>query len=290
VADAGSPEVPARLISAMRAGSRTMQLAPPQGDPVDPAWFISWQSVPSRPFCAGGSSRARKADLAEIRLPIGAGDRAVRARCGACGVTPAQVHQRPPPGRSGTAEVFPIKGDEKGKQGARGMPLRLSGLGGPQFCGVVGQTLGQNAAAHTMDWRSLAQGRIARSAVGGGQRPASSNWRSRRLKAGAQPPGASPLLSSSSSTQWLGQIDAPIYSPTRNYRSHVETGSSHRFLAGLQLNKYRNLNRRPRLQDSQIIPHVQAEVGKPKKSCPWIHLCEGGESLAGGANQRLAAA
>jgi hypothetical protein len=70
--------------------------------------------------------------------------------------------------------------------------------------------------------------------------------------------GINPLLKQFFNQVAAGQIDGAYLLTTKNYRSHVNRQQFIRFLAGLQLNKYRNLKSgRPRLQDDQIILTVK---------------------------------
>jgi len=65
--------------------------------------------------------------------------------------------------------------------------------------------------------------------------------------------GINPLIKQFFTQVASGQIDGAYLLTTKNYRSHVNRTQFIRFLAGLQLNKYRNLKSgRPRLQDDQI--------------------------------------
>ena len=67
-----------------------------------------------------------------------------------------------------------------------------------------------------------------------------------------------PLLKQFFTQVASGRIDAAYLLTTKNYRSHVNRQQFIRFLAGLQLNKYRNLKSgRPRLQEDQIILTVK---------------------------------
>ena len=67
-----------------------------------------------------------------------------------------------------------------------------------------------------------------------------------------------PLLKQFFNQGAAGQIDGAYLLTTKNYRSHVNRQQFIRFLAGLQLNKYRNLKSgRPRLQEDQIILTVK---------------------------------
>jgi hypothetical protein len=70
--------------------------------------------------------------------------------------------------------------------------------------------------------------------------------------------GINPLLKQFFTQIAAGQIDGAYLLTTKNYRSHVNRQQFIRFLAGLQLNKYRNLKSgRPRLQEDQIILTVK---------------------------------
>jgi hypothetical protein len=70
--------------------------------------------------------------------------------------------------------------------------------------------------------------------------------------------GINPLLKQFFTQVAAGQIDSAYLLTTKNYRSHVNRQQFIRFLAGLQLNKYRNLKSgRPRLQEDQIILTVK---------------------------------
>ncbi|MEB3166172.1 MAG: hypothetical protein VKO65_05820 [Cyanobacteriota bacterium] len=70
--------------------------------------------------------------------------------------------------------------------------------------------------------------------------------------------GINPLLKQFFNQVAAGQVDGAYLLTTRNYRSHVNRTQFIRFLAGLQLNKYRNLKSgRPRLQEDQIILTVK---------------------------------
>jgi hypothetical protein len=70
--------------------------------------------------------------------------------------------------------------------------------------------------------------------------------------------GINPLLKQFFNQVAAGQIDGAYLLTTKNYRSHVNRQQFIRFLAGLQLNKYRNLKSgRPRLQEDQIILTVK---------------------------------
>jgi hypothetical protein len=67
-----------------------------------------------------------------------------------------------------------------------------------------------------------------------------------------------PLLKQFFTQVASGQVDGAYLLTTKNYRSHVNRQQFIRFLAGLQLNKYRNLKSgRPRLQDDKLMLTVK---------------------------------
>jgi hypothetical protein len=70
--------------------------------------------------------------------------------------------------------------------------------------------------------------------------------------------GINPLIKQFFTQVASGQVDGAYLLTTKNYRSHVSRQQFLRFLAGLQLNKYRNLKSgRPRLQEDQLILTVK---------------------------------
>ncbi|MFN6353608.1 MAG: hypothetical protein ACK40D_12125 [Cyanobacteriota bacterium] len=70
--------------------------------------------------------------------------------------------------------------------------------------------------------------------------------------------GINPLIKQFFTQVASGQVDGAYLLTTKNYRSHVNRQQFIRFLAGLQLNKYRNLRSgRPRVQDDQVILTVK---------------------------------
>jgi len=70
--------------------------------------------------------------------------------------------------------------------------------------------------------------------------------------------GINPLLKQFFTQVAAGQIDGAYLMTTKNYRSHVNRQQFIRFLAGLQLNKYRNLKSgRPRMEDKLIMLTVK---------------------------------
>ena len=66
--------------------------------------------------------------------------------------------------------------------------------------------------------------------------------------------GINPLLKQFFNQVASGQVDGAYLLTTKNYRSHVNRSQFIRFLASLQLNRYRNLKSgRPRIEDGQIM-------------------------------------
>ncbi|MFO7629321.1 MAG: hypothetical protein R6W06_07355 [Prochlorococcaceae cyanobacterium] len=80
--------------------------------------------------------------------------------------------------------------------------------------------------------------------------------------------GINPLIKQFFTQVASGQIDGAYLLTTKNYRSHVNRQQFIRFLAGLQLNKYRNLKSgRPRLQEGQITLTVKL-ISEAKEELP----------------------
>jgi hypothetical protein len=70
--------------------------------------------------------------------------------------------------------------------------------------------------------------------------------------------GINPLLKQFFNQIASGQVDGAYLLTTKNYRSHVNRKQFLAFLAGLKLNRYRNLKSgRPRLQEGQLILTVK---------------------------------
>ena len=70
--------------------------------------------------------------------------------------------------------------------------------------------------------------------------------------------GINPLIKQFFTQVASGQLDGAYLLTTKNYRSHVNRQQFIRFLAGLQLNRYRNLKSgRPRLEEGQLILTVK---------------------------------
>ncbi|MFN5194773.1 MAG: hypothetical protein ACK5E6_10165 [Cyanobacteriota bacterium] len=83
-------------------------------------------------------------------------------------------------------------------------------------------------------------------------------WTFTAVKLVLQARGVNPLLKQFFTQVASGQVDSAYLLTTKNYRSHVNRQQFIRFLAGLQLNRYRNLKSgRPRLQDDKLMLTVK---------------------------------
>ncbi|SBO43840.1 hypothetical protein [Cyanobium sp. NIES-981] len=70
--------------------------------------------------------------------------------------------------------------------------------------------------------------------------------------------GINPLIKQFFTQVASGQVDGAYLLTTKNYRTHVNRKQFIQYLAGLRLNKYRNLKSgRPRLQEGQLILTVK---------------------------------
>jgi hypothetical protein len=70
--------------------------------------------------------------------------------------------------------------------------------------------------------------------------------------------GINPLLKQFFTQVASGQVDGAYLLTTKNYRTHVNRKQFIQYLAGLKLNRYRNLKSgRPRLQEGQLILTVK---------------------------------
>ena len=70
--------------------------------------------------------------------------------------------------------------------------------------------------------------------------------------------GINPLIKQFFTQVAAGRIDAAYLLTTKNYRQHVSRQQFIRYLAGLKLNRFRNLKSgRPRLQEGNIILTVK---------------------------------
>ena len=73
--------------------------------------------------------------------------------------------------------------------------------------------------------------------------------------------GINPLIKQFFTQVAAGRIDAAYLLTTKGYRQHVNRQQFMRFLAGLKLNRYRNLKSgRPRMQESDVILTVKLKA------------------------------
>ena len=80
--------------------------------------------------------------------------------------------------------------------------------------------------------------------------------------------GINPLIKQFFTQVAAGRIDAAYLLTTKNYRQHVNRQQFIRYLAGLKLNRFRNLKSgRPRLQEGNIILTVKL-IAEDKEEMP----------------------
>jgi hypothetical protein len=102
-----------------------------------------------------------------------------------------------------------------------------------------------------MDWQ-LVQG-IGTKALLAGAGALLLYWTITAVKLVLSARGINPLLKQFFTQIANGQVDGAYLLTTKNYRTHVNRKQFIAFLAGLKLNKYRNLKSgRPRLNDGQL--------------------------------------
>tara|TARA_Y100001968_G_C19378257_1_gene728898 strand:- start:1110 stop:1532 length:423 start_codon:yes stop_codon:yes gene_type:complete len=88
-----------------------------------------------------------------------------------------------------------------------------------------------------------------------------------RLVIGAR--GINPLVSKFFNQIAAGRVDAAYLLTTKGYKQHVTRQDFIKFLAGLQLNRYRNLKSgRPRLNNDQIILTLNLKSEDKKNELP----------------------
>ena len=81
--------------------------------------------------------------------------------------------------------------------------------------------------------------------------------------------GINPLVKKFFNQIAEGRIDAAYLLTSKNYRQHVSRQDFLKFLAGLQLNRYRNLKSgRPRIQDDQIVLTLKLKSEDKKNELP----------------------
>ncbi|MEB3306924.1 MAG: hypothetical protein VKK98_02110 [Cyanobacteriota bacterium] len=102
-----------------------------------------------------------------------------------------------------------------------------------------------------MDWSLISN--IGTKALLGGAGALLLYWTVSAVKLVLSARGINPLIKQFFTQVASGQVDGAYLLTTKNYRSHVNRQQFIRFLAGLQLSRYRNLKSgRPRLEDNQI--------------------------------------
>ncbi len=83
-------------------------------------------------------------------------------------------------------------------------------------------------------------------------------WIYNAVKLGLDARGINPLIKQFFTQVAAGRIDAAYLLTTKAYRQHVSRQQFIRFLAGLKLNKFRNLKSgRPRVQEGNLILTVK---------------------------------
>ena len=81
--------------------------------------------------------------------------------------------------------------------------------------------------------------------------------------------GINPLIKQFFNQIASGRIDAAYRLTTKTYKQHVNRQDFLKFLASLQLNKYRNLKSgRPRLEDDQIVLTLNLKSDDKKTELP----------------------
>ena len=123
---------------------------------------------------------------------------------------------------------------------------------------VAGQSvrLGADETPYPMDWGLISN--IGTKALLAGAGALLLYWTISAVKLVLSARGINPLIKQFFTQVASGQVDGAYLLTTKNYRSHVNRTQFIRFLAGLQLNKYRNLKSgRPRVEDDQIILTVK---------------------------------
>ena len=126
---------------------------------------------------------------------------------------------------------------------------------------VAGQSvrLGADETAHPMDWGLI--NTIGTKALLAGAGALLLYWTINAVKLVLNARGINPVIKQFFTQVASGRVDAAYLLTTKNYRSHVNRQQFIRFLAGLQLNKYRNLKSgRPRIQEDQITLTVKLKA------------------------------
>ena len=107
-----------------------------------------------------------------------------------------------------------------------------------------------------MDWGLTRE--IGTKALLGGAGALLLYWTYTAVKLVLSARGINPLLKQFFTQVANGQVDGAYLLTTKNYRTHVNRKQFIQYLAGLKLNRYRNLKSgRPRLQEGQLILTVK---------------------------------
>ena len=86
-------------------------------------------------------------------------------------------------------------------------------------------------------------------------------WTITAVKLGLDARGINPLIKQFFTQVAAGRIDAAYLLTTKSYRQHVNRQQFIRFLAGLKLNRFRNLKSgRPRMQEGDLILTVKLKA------------------------------
>ena len=134
--------------------------------------------------------------------------------------------------------------------------LWRAGARGPESPGGRSDSGIPHAPAPEMDWGLTRD--IGTKALLAGAGTLLLYWTITAVKLVLSARGINPLIKQFFTQVASGQVDGAYLLTTKNYRSHVNRQQFIRFLAGLQLNKYRNLKSgRPRLDDGQLILTVK---------------------------------
>jgi len=94
-------------------------------------------------------------------------------------------------------------------------------------------------------------------------------WTVNAIKLVISARGINPLVKKFFNQIAEGRIDAAYLLTSKNYRQHVTRQDFLKFLAGLQLNQYRNLKSgRPRIEEKQIILTLKLKSEDKKNELP----------------------
>ena len=94
-------------------------------------------------------------------------------------------------------------------------------------------------------------------------------WTFNAIKLVISARGINPLVKQFFNQIASGRVDGAYLLTTKTYRQHVNRQDFLKFLAGLQLNRYRNLKSgRPRIQEEQIILTLKLKSEDKKSELP----------------------